>query len=196
MIALLKGRLAHKSPDRIIVETGGVGYEVFVPLSTYYELAAPGEHVELQIHTHVREGALQLFGFRTNHEKRVFLLLLQVSGIGPRLACTVLSGLPLDDFLDAVARRDVARLSTIPGVGRKTAERIVLELKEKVKEIAPVGTPAAGPAEAELERDVLSALVNLGYPRARAETAVARLRGSGSVRFEDMLKRALKEISG
>ncbi|GAB4120759.1 MAG: Holliday junction branch migration protein RuvA [Acidobacteriota bacterium] len=195
MIALLRGRLAHKGTDRIIVETGGVGYEVFVPLSTYYELAGTGETVELQIYTHVREDAIQLFGFRTSHEKRVFLLLIQVSGIGPRLACTILSGLPLDDFLDAVARRDVARLSTIPGVGRKTAERIALELKEKIQDLAPAGA-AAGPAEAGVERDVLSALVNLGYPRARAEAAVLRLRGSGTARFEDMLKRALREISG
>jgi Holliday junction DNA helicase RuvA len=195
MIALLRGRLAHKGTDRIIVETGGVGYEVFVPLSTYYELAGTGETVELQIYTHVREDAIQLFGFRTSDEKRVFLLLIQVSGIGPRLACTILSGLPLDDFLDAVARRDVARLATIPGVGRKTAERIALELKEKIQDLAPAGS-AAGPAEAGVERDVLSALVNLGYPRVRAEAAVLRLRGSGAGRFEDMLKRALREISG
>jgi Holliday junction DNA helicase RuvA len=195
MIALLRGRLAHKGTDRIIVETGGVGYEVFVPLSTYYELAGTGETVELQIYTHVREDAIQLFGFRTSEEKRVFLLLIQVSGIGPRLACTILSGLPLDDFLDAVARRDVARLATIPGVGRKTAERIALELKEKIQDLAPAGS-AAGPAEAGVERDLLSALVNLGYPRVRAEAAVLRLRGSGATRFEDMLKRALREISG
>lgn len=196
MIALLKGRLAQKSPDRVVVDVGGVGYEVYVPLSTWYELANPGEPVELMIHTHVREDALQLFGFRTGLEKRVFLHLIQVSGIGPRLACTILSGLPLDDFLSAVARRDVSRLATIPGVGKKTAERISLELKEKVQDlVAPVATPAQG-GEAELEKDVVSALVNLGYPRPRAETAVSRLRGSGSNRFEDMLKRALKEISG
>lgn len=197
MIALLNGRLAMKRTESLIVDVGGVGYEVIAPLSTYYDLPGVGDPVELLIHTHVREDTLQLFGFRTEAEKKVFLLLQQVTGIGPKLACTILSGLPLPDFLKAVASRDVARLSTIPGVGKKTAERISLELREKVKDLAVAATPApAGDADLDLESDVVSALVNLGYPRQRAESAVSRQRGAGASRFEELLKRALKEIAG
>jgi holliday junction DNA helicase RuvA len=201
MIGWLKGTLAQKSAERVIIDVGGVGYEVLIPLSTFYELGEAGSPVELKIHTHVREDALQLFGFRTAREKQVFLQLIQISGIGPRLAVTILSGLALDDFLEAVVNRDVARLATIPGVGKKTAERIALEMKDRIKDL-PGGTPAipAMPGGDGVTRDVVSALVNLGYQRSKAEAALSRLRHGDTQaeprNFETMLKKALRELSG
>lgn len=198
MIAQLRGILAYKSADRLIVDVHGVGYEVAIPFSTYYELGSEGQEVVLKTYTHVREDTLSLFGFRTVKEKRVFLQLIQISGIGPRLAITILSGLPIDDLLAAVAARDVHRLSSIPGVGKKTAERIALELADKVKDLLPgeVATRQSVAADAT-SLDVVSALVNLGYQRNKAETAVSRAKsqepGCG---FEVLLKRALKELSG
>lgn len=198
MIAQLKGILAHKSADRLIVDVQGVGYEVAIPFSTYYELGAEGQEVVLKTYTHVREDTLSLFGFRTSKEKRVFLLLIQISGIGPRLAITILSGLPIDELLAAVTARDVHRLSSIPGVGKKTAERIALELADKAKDLLPTeeAEHRAVPIDA-LGQDVLSALVNLGYQRNKAEAAWARAkRSEGDGGFETLLKRALKELSG
>lgn len=198
MIAQLRGTLSHKSADRLIVDVHGVGYEVAIPFSTYYELGSEGEEVVLKTYLHVREDTLSLFGFRTLKEKRVFLQLIQISGIGPRLAISILSGLPIDELLAAVGTRDVHRLSSIPGVGKKTAERIALELSDKVKDLLP-GEAHSPPSLAEdaLGLDVVSALVNLGYQRAKAEAAVSRAkRGETAGGFEPLLKRALKELSG
>ncbi|MEJ2081171.1 MAG: Holliday junction branch migration protein RuvA [Acidobacteriota bacterium] len=198
MIAQLKGILAHKSADRLIIDVHGVGYEVTIPFSTYYELGAEGQEVVLKTYTHVREDTLSLFGFRTLKEKRVFLQLIQISGIGPRLAVTILSGLPIDDLLAAVAARDIHRLSSIPGVGKKTAERIALELADKVKDLLPGEAPEQQALAVDaLGLDVVSALVNLGYQRSKAEASVSRAkRAEAGGGFEVLLKRALKELSG
>jgi Holliday junction DNA helicase RuvA len=198
MIAQLRGVLSQKAADRIVIDIQGVGYEVNVPFSTYYELGEPGEEVTLHIHTHVREDALSLFGFQTAREKKLFTQLISVSGIGPRLGITILSGLPIDEFLQAVACSDVRRLSSIPGVGKKTAERIALEMKDRVEALHPEMeiSPGSG-VDGALQRDVVSALVNLGYPRNKAEPAVSRAVASGEGdHFEVVLKEALKGLSG
>jgi holliday junction DNA helicase RuvA len=195
MIARLRGRLAHKAANRVIIDTGGVGYEATIPVSTFYELGEVGDEVELQIFTYVREDALSLFGFLTAREKQIFTQLIQISGIGPRLAVTILSGLPVDELLQAVSLRDVARLATIPGVGKKTAERIALEMRDRIRDLAPeiADLPCTG---GDLGRDVVSALVNLGYVRAKAETLVARLlKEDGNDRFDLVLRKALRELS-
>ena len=199
MIAHLQGRLLEKSPNRIIVEVQGIGYDVHVPLSTFYELGEPGAEVSLRVHTHVREDMLALFGFATAMERQLFERLIDVSGIGPRLALAVLSGIEPPDLVDAVRRADVARLTAIPGVGRKTAERISLELKDKLAAMAlPATEPADGsvPAAGDLRGDVLSALLNLGYHRPLAERAVASaLEAESSGSFEHVLRGALRNIS-
>lgn len=169
MIAHLRGRVLSKTPQNVVVEAAGVGYEVAISIPTFTALPAEGEEVSLLIHTHVREDALALFGFMSRTEKRLFEKLLGISGIGPKLALTVLSGLPSERLLAAIHGQDHATLTRIPGVGKKTAERIVLELKDKLQELAP--PPTAG-ASSPLSEDVLSALVNLGYPRAAAQKAV------------------------
>jgi holliday junction DNA helicase RuvA len=195
MIARLRGRLVHKAANRVIIDAGGVGYEAMIPVSTFYELGEVGDEVELQIFTYVREEALSLFGFLTPREKLLFTQLIQISGIGPRLAVTILSGLPVDEFLRAVSVGDVARLSTIPGVGKKTAQRIALEMKDRIRDLTP---ESAGrlPVGGDLGRDVVSALVNLGYVRTKAETLVARLlKEDGNDRFDLVLKTALRELS-
>ena len=195
MIARLRGRLAQKAANRVIIDTGGVGYEATIPVSTFYELGEVGDEVELQIFTYVREDALSLFGFLTAREKQIFTQLIQISGIGPRLAVAILSGLPVDEFLQAVSLRDVARLATIPGVGKKTAERIALEMRDRIRDLAPeiADLPCTG---GDLGRDVVSALVNLGYVRAKAETLVARLlKEDGNDRFDLVLRKALRELS-
>jgi Holliday junction DNA helicase RuvA len=175
MIAHLRGRLLSKTPQTAVVEASGVGYEVAISIPTFTALPAEGNEVSLLIHTHVREDALALFGFMSRTEKRLFEKLLAISGIGPKLALTVLSGLPSERLVAAIHGQDHTTLTRIPGVGKKTAERIVLELKDKLDELAP--TTIAGVAT-PVSEDVLSALVNLGYPRATAqkgvETAVAR----------------------
>ncbi|MBI2188139.1 MAG: Holliday junction branch migration protein RuvA [Acidobacteria bacterium] len=197
MIALLRGRILDKQPNRIVVDVQGVGYEVHVPLSTYYDVGDPGDQVSLRIHTHVREDALQLYGFLTALEQQLFERLIATSGIGPKLAVAVLSGIEPAELVAAVQRGDVARLTAIPGIGRKTAERIVLELKDRLAHlVVPAG--AGGPAEASggrLRDDVLSALLNLGYHRAIAEKAVdATLNTNGAPAFEQALKAALREL--
>ena len=198
MIASLRGRLAEKQPNRIIVDVGGVGYDVAVPLSTFYKLGDPGSEVALRIHTHVREDALALYGFVTSFEQQIFERLIAVSGIGPKLALAVLSGIEPIDFVRAVQASDVARLTSIPGVGKKTAERICLELKDRLP-IAAGLAPEPGRDDVEpgvdLRGDLLSALLNLGYHRPLAERAVdGALKRAESPTFEATLKQALREL--
>lgn len=180
MIAFLKGILVSKTPNRVVVENNGIGYEVFVPLSTFYELPDLQEKVNLHVHTHVREDALTLFGFQTLLEKQIFALLIAVTGIGPKLATNILSGIGPDELLQAMTRGDAARMQSIPGVGKKTAERIALELKEKALklsgEVAPLSAFAVPHDEKELYEDALSALVNLGYSAKAAKDCVEKAR--------------------
>ena len=194
MIGRLTGRLASKAPDQILLDVSGVGYLIHIPLSTFYELPEQESPASLWIHTHVREDALALYGFLTERERSLFLLLLGVTGIGPRVALTVLSGIPPSELVDALRRQDVRRLVAIPGVGKKTAERMVLELTEKAANLpgeAPGKTPAAVASD-----DVLSALVNLGYRKAEAERAVdAVARPSAPADFSAFLKEALRRLT-
>ncbi|MBI3050552.1 MAG: Holliday junction branch migration protein RuvA [Acidobacteria bacterium] len=198
MIASLRGRVLDKQPNRIVVDVQGVGYEVHVPLSTYYDVGDAGEEIALRIHTHVREDALQLYGFLTALEQQLFERLIATSGIGPKLAIAVLSGIEPNELVAAVERADVARLTAIPGIGRKTAERIVLELKDRLAHLdvaAGVAEPAGAPAGERLRDDLLSALLNLGYHRPIAEKAVdATLKTTGAPTFEQALKAALREL--
>jgi Holliday junction DNA helicase RuvA len=197
MIAFLRGRILDKQPNRIIVDVQGVGYDVSVPLSTYYDVGDPGADVSLRIHTHVREDALQLYGFLTALEQQLFERLIATSGIGPKLAIAVLSGIEPGELVAAVQRADIARLTGIPGIGRKTAERIVLELKDRLAHlVVPAGvTPAGAPTGERLRDDLLSALLNLGYHRPIAEKAVdATLKTNGVATFELALKAALREL--
>lgn len=196
MIGYLQGHLLRTTPERLLLDVQGVGYEVHIPLSTFYEIErrAPGDRVALFIHTQVREDDISLFGFWTEREKLLFERLIGVSGIGPRLARVVLSGMPPDDLLAAIAAGDLGRLSSIPGVGKKTAERMVLELREKMRELAAElpETPAAGPAD----QDVVSALVNLGYKSSQAERAVAEARREKpDAAFNDLLRSSLNRLS-
>ncbi len=194
MIGRLTGRLASKAPDQILLDVSGVGYLIHIPLSTFYELPEQESPASLWIHTHVREDALALYGFLTERERRLFLLLLGVTGIGPRVALTVLSGIPPSELVDALRRQDVRRLVAVPGVGKKTAERMVLELAEKAANLP--GEAAAKTPEAVASDDVLSALVNLGYRKAEAERAVdAVARGSAPVDFSAFLKEALRRLT-
>jgi len=199
MIAFLRGRLAEKQPNRIVVDVAGVGYDVAVPLSTYYTLGEPGSDIALRVHTHVREDILALYGFSTVLEQQIFERLIGISGIGPKLALAVLSGIDVADLVRAVQLGDVARLTAIPGIGKKTAERIGLELKDKLpKGIA--GDMAleidAGQPGGDLRRDLLSALQNLGYHRPLAEKAVgAALKRTESPSFEVALKQTLRELA-
>lgn len=194
MIGRLTGRVATKTPDQVLLDVGGVGYLIHIPLSTFYELPENESPASLWIHTHVREDALALYGFLTERERSLFLLLLGVTGIGPRVALTVLSGIPPAELVDALRKQDVRRLVAVPGVGKKTAERMVLELAEKVARL-PGETPAKEPAAVAAD-DVISALVNLGYRRAEAERAVdATARAGGSREFGDFLKEALRRLT-
>ncbi len=194
MIGRLTGRLATKAPDQILLDVAGVGYLVHIPLSTFYELPEVEKPASLWIHTHVREDSLSLFGFLTERERSLFLLLLGVAGIGPKVALTVLSGIPPSELVAALRRQDVRRLVAVPGVGKKTAERMVLELSEKVVAFAEETPPAAAAVAAE---DVVSALVNLGYRRAEAERAVDGIaRAAAPEDFGDYLKQALKKLTG
>jgi Holliday junction DNA helicase RuvA len=198
MIAFLRGRVIDKQPNRIILDVQGVGYDVHVPLSTFYEVGDPGSDVALKVYTHVREDALQLFGFLTDVERQLFERLISISGIGPKLAIAVLSGMDPRDLLIAVQRGDVARLTGIPGVGKKTAERIVLELKDRLAHIAPAEPAGAADAAGGLERlriDLLSALQNLGYHRPQADKAVeSTVKSTPDATFEQALKSALREL--
>lgn len=201
MIGYLKGRLFRKKPNSIILDVNGIGYEVSIPLTTFYELPGEGSEVSLNIHTHVREDALLLFGFHAQREKDFFLKLISISGIGPKLAVVILSGAQVEELAAAISESNLARLTAIPGVGRKTAERIVLELKSQMTAfLLPEQAEAAreGKAFGTLEEDVLSALVNLGYPRPAAENAMkSALRSERCERtFEDVLKNTLQSLSG
>ena len=198
MIGFLRGQVIEKAPNRVLVNVNGVGYEVFIPLSTFYDVGDEGSDVALRVHTHVREDALQLFGFLTALERQMFERLISVSGIGPKLAIAVLSGLETRDLVAAVQRADVARLTTIPGVGKKTAERIVLELRDRLSQMAPPVEDDAKPAGAEadhLRGDLLSVLQNLGYHRPDAERATdAVLKENADRTLEAALKDALRRL--
>ena len=198
MIALLTGKIAYKAPDYIILDVNGVGYRVQIPFSTYYALPAEGGAVSLQIHTSVKEDAINLYGFRTQQEKELFQLLIGVSGVGPKLANGILSNSEPSELADSLLRGDLARLSAIPGIGKKTAERLVLELKEKVKKLG-LGQPAsqdAAPAAAkqEIREDVLSALINLGYKESVVQKALGDVRITEDATVESILKQALKVL--
>jgi holliday junction DNA helicase RuvA len=195
MIAHLRGKLLAKHPNQVIIETGGVGYDVTITVPTFSELPQVGAEITLHIYTHVREDVLALYGFGRPEEKHLFERLLTVSGIGPKLAITILSGMPADDMVGAIRGGDLARLTKIPGIGKKTAERMVLELRDK---LPPEGADAvtAIPTLTAVEEDVMSALVNLGYQRAAAEksvAAVAKKLNGGS--FDAMFREALGSLS-
>jgi Holliday junction DNA helicase RuvA len=197
MIASLRGRLLEKRPNQVIVDISGVGYDVTVPVSTFSRLPDPGAEVHLWVHTHVREDTLALFGFASLEEKSLFEKLITVSGIGPRLAVSVLSGLPLADLVGAIRSGALDQLVRIPGVGRKTAERMVVELRDKLDELAPGAPRTAAPAAplAAVEQDVLSALLNLGCTRPVAEKAVLKARAAGApAEFEPLFRRALEFV--
>jgi holliday junction DNA helicase RuvA len=197
MIAFLRGRVLDKQPNRIIIDVQGVGYEVHVPLSTYYDVGDEGAEAVLRVHTHVREDALQLYGFLTVLEQQLFERLIGISGIGPKLAIAVLSGIETGELVAAIQRGDVVRLTRIPGVGRKTSERMVLELKDRLAQLAvpAAGAPAASSTGDRLRDDLLSALQNLGYHRPLAEKAVdAALTSAPEPTFERTLKAALREL--
>ena len=196
MVAYLRGRLLDKQVNRLIVDVEGVGYEVHVPLSTFYDVGDPGAQVALRVHTHVREDALALFGFLTTLELQLFERLISISGIGPQLALAVLSGIEPRELIAAVRGGDVARLTGIPGIGKKTAERIGLELKDRLPAGLIPETAAQPGGESGLRQDVLSALLNLGYHRPLAERAVdGVIKGAGEESFERTLKQALREGS-
>jgi len=196
MIATLRGKLIEKHPNQAIVEAGGVGYDVLIPVSTFSALPDPGAEVKLRIYTHVREDALSLFGFFTGEEKSIFERLISVSGIGPSLAIKVLSGMAVSGLIPAIRNGQVEQLVRIPGVGKKTAERIVLELKDKLEGVGPGAAPGSAekpsPALNNVDQDVLSALINLGCNRATAEAAVRAAKSEGAIsEFEPLFRRAL-----
>jgi len=194
MIAHLRGRLLAKHPNLAIVETHGVGYEVAISVPTFTEMPAEGAEVALHIHTHVREDALSLYGFLRLAEKQLFEKLLTVSGIGPTLAIKILSGMPADEMVGAIRGGDLARLTRIPGIGKKTAERMVLELRDKLA--APAGPETTAALASPVEEDVISALVNLGYPRAAADKALLAARAGKSPQSLDALfRQALGALS-
>jgi Holliday junction DNA helicase RuvA len=195
VIALLEGRLAEKSPERVVLDVRGVGYEVSVPVSTFLELPDEGKTVRLRIHTHVREEALQLFGFWSEPERIGFRLLIGISGVGPRLAIAILSGVPVERFVAAVRDGDLAALRSIPGVGPKTAQRILIELRDKLAVFESVGTALPGEG---VEAATLSALVNLGYARAEAERVVRRALEQlpETPELETLVREALRVAAG
>jgi len=207
MIAHLSGTLLSKEPNSVIVEVGGVGYEVTIPISTFYDLEEPGSNVKLRIYTHVREDALQLYGFKTLRERELFMRLISVSGIGPKLGITLLSGMSADEMIASIRTNNLARLTLIPGVGRKTAERLVMELRDKVaslssaeleEELGGAAAAASGSLATEdsMRSDVLSALLNLGYQRGSAEKAVtSALDEGGDISVESILRRSLRKLA-
>ena len=192
MIAHLRGKLIAKHPNQAIVEAAGVGYDVVISVPTFSELGGIGSEVAVHIHTHVREDAISLFGFLRMEEKQLFEKLLSVSGIGPKLAITILSGMPAGDMVSAIKGNDVAKLTKIPGIGKKTAERMVLELRDKLKDF---GMEPAAPPTSPVEEDVMSALTNLGYQRPFAERAVATIAKNGVKDFDAMFRDALGLLS-
>jgi holliday junction DNA helicase RuvA len=200
MIAYLRGKLLTKHPNQVVVETVGVGYEVNISIPTFSELPANGSEVALHIHTHVREDVIALYGFLRPAEKQLFEKLMTVSGIGAKLAITILSGMAADDMAAAIRGNEVVRLTRIPGIGKKTAERMVLELRDKLPAAAGTSAPTLPPTS-PVEEDVLSALVNLGYQRAAVEMALAKAvkngvgRGEQSASFDSLFRAALATLS-
>src|SRR5258706_13524825 len=193
MIARLAGTLLEKQPDRVVLDVGGVGYLVSISFQTFQELPAAAAQAALWSHTHVREDALALFGFASEKEKRLFEMLIAVSGVGPRLALTLLSGIPVAELVAALAKGDAKRLTSVPGIGRKTADRLALELREKAEKLRVPGEPVAGIDP----DDVVSALVNFGYKRSEAERAVQSIAPPGGAPgFAGFLKRGPRWPSG
>lgn len=206
MIAHLSGTLLSKQATSVILDVNGVGYEITIPVSTFYDLEEPGSNVQLRIYTHVREDALQLFGFKTARERELFLRLISVSGIGPKLGITLLSGMGADEIIASIRTNNLARLTLIPGVGRKTAERLVVELRDKVASLSSpeieeelgAKTSAGAPVltEDSMRADVLSALLNLGYQRSSAEKALtAAVDEGGDISVELLLRRSLRKLA-
>jgi Holliday junction DNA helicase RuvA len=197
MIARLTGKLAVKNPEEVILDVGGVGYQVFVPLSTFYELPDRGETLTLQIYTAIRENSFELYGFFTGKEKELFKILLTVSKVGPKLAQNILSGISSEELVTAIVTGDILKLNSIPGIGKKTAERMILELKDKVPK-AQVAEQAMGALPAELFDDALSALLNLGYKRATSERAVKRAMNEAGrdAPLEEIIRLSLKYLLG
>jgi Holliday junction DNA helicase RuvA len=206
MIAHLSGTLLSKQATSVILDVGGVGYEITIPVSTFYELEDPGAIVQLRIYTYVREDALQLYGFKTARERELFMRLISVSGIGPKLGITLLSGMSADEMIASIRTNNLARLTLIPGVGRKTAERLVMELRDKVAALSSaeleeeLGARSAEgtslPTEDSMRSDVLSALLNLGYQRSSAEKAVTgAMDEGGDVSVESILRRSLRKLA-
>jgi Holliday junction DNA helicase RuvA len=194
MIAYLKGLILRKSPNQVIVDCGGVGYAAVIPISTFVKLGEPGERVELFIHTHLTDSALQLFGFATAEERTLFLKLISISGIGPKLALNVLSGMDAGDLVEAVRTSDVARIAMVPGIGKKTALRIAMEMADKIEKKEKL---LAGKAAQETE-DLISALLNLGFRRKEVERVVEdtiRSHKSGEAGFEKLLRECLKKMA-
>lgn len=194
MIGQLRGQILRKSPQEVLLDVGGVGYRVSIPVSTFYRLGEEGSEVALLVHTHVREDILALYGFHSEGEQALFERLIEVAGVGPKLALNILSGIEAPELVDALRQGDLARLTRIPGVGKKTAERLVVELKDKMPTLAEAPAPTA---TGGLKDDLLSALANLGYSRGEVEKVVERaIREDGAGRFEDLLRRALRILSG
>jgi holliday junction DNA helicase RuvA len=198
MIASLRGALLEKRPNQIVIDVHGVGYDVAIPISTYSALPDTGAEVSVRVHTHVREDAIALFGFLSADEKMLFEKLISVSGIGPKLGITVLSGLAATDLTNAIRSGDIQKLTRIPGVGKKTAERIVLELRDKVDLVAGAATPVSTEKSTpftDIEHDVLSALINLGCQRPAAETAIRKaVAGGAPATFEPLFRKALELV--
>jgi holliday junction DNA helicase RuvA len=204
MIAHLSGTLLSKQATSVIVDVAGVGYEVTIPVSTFYDLEDVGVNVQLRIYTHVREDALQLFGFKTARKRELFLKIISVTGIGPKLGITLLSGMSADELIASIRTNNLARLTLIPGVGRKTAERLILELREKIAELSSAQLEeelgakpeVTEPTQDAVRGDSLSALLNLGYQRSAAEKAIdAALNEGGDITVESVLRRGLKKLA-
>jgi len=199
MIAHLSGKLLSKQPNQVIVEVNGVGYEVHVPLSTFYEIGEIGSPVQLRIYTHVREDTIALFGFRSANERLMFEQVTSISGIGPKLGITILSGMPVEELVAAIRQSNLARLTSIPGIGKKTAERLVVELRDKLAKVGtvPIGEQTATRSGSQPQDDVISALVNLGYAKPSAEKAVHTVVSTSKTEpvFEELLRAALRQLS-
>jgi len=202
MIASLSGKLLEKTANSVIIDVAGVGYEVLIPLSTFYEIGEVGSEIQLRIYTHVREDAIQLFGFKTNRERNLYLKLISVQGVGAKSAITMLSGLSADEIIEAIRKDNLPKLTAIPGVGRKTAERLVVELRDKVGELAMAATAGEpGPSSTvagtgDAFDDALSALVNLGYQRNAAEKAIQQVRREGvEANVQKILRASLQKLA-
>jgi len=204
MIAHLTGTLLFKQATSVILDVGGIGYEVTIPVSTFFDMEEPGAQVALRIYTHVREDILQLFGFRTARERELFMLLISVTGIGPKSGIAMLSGMSADEIIAAIRTNNLARLTAIPGVGKKTAERVVIELRDKMVALSSpaleeqLAARAAGtaPSEDALREDAISALINLGYQRAAAEKVITQaMQEGGDLSVELLLRRSLRSLS-